>query len=58
MWNWVTSSNPIAMEMISGLNDQQRTQVRQILGERIREHSDGQEPAILEAAVNISIGRK
>jgi ubiquinone/menaquinone biosynthesis C-methylase UbiE len=58
MWNWVTSSNPLAIQMISGLNDHQRNQVCQILDEMIRERSDGQEPAILEADVNIGIGRK
>jgi hypothetical protein len=58
MWNWVTSSNPIATQMISGLNTHQRTQVCQILDEMIRERSGGQEPAILEAAVNIGIGIK
>lgn len=58
MWNWVTSSNPIATAMISGLDDEQRFRVRQILDERIRERSRGQEPAILEIAVNIGIGEK
>jgi ubiquinone/menaquinone biosynthesis C-methylase UbiE len=58
MWNWVTSSNPIATDIISGLNDQQRTQVRQILDEMIRERSGGRDTAILKAAVNIGIGRK
>jgi hypothetical protein len=58
MWNWVTSSNPIAIQMISGLNDHQRTQVCQILDKMIRERSSGQESAILEAAVNIGIGIK
>lgn len=58
VWNWVTSSNPIMMQMISGLNDQQKTQVRQILHEMIQERPNGQEPAVLEAIVNISIGIK
>jgi ubiquinone/menaquinone biosynthesis C-methylase UbiE len=58
MWNWVTSSNPITTDMISGLNNQQRTQVRQILDEMIRERSGGRHMAILKAAVNIGIGRK
>jgi len=58
MWNWVTSSNPIATQMISGLDDEQRNQVVQMLEERIRERSGGQEPAMLESAVNIGIGEK
>lgn len=58
MWNWVTSSNPIATQLISGLDDGQRNQVGRILEERIRERSGGQEPAILEAGVNIGIGEK
>src|SRR3546814_20208078 len=36
MWNWVTSSNPIALEMISSLDDEQRNQVVQLLEKRIR----------------------
>lgn len=58
MWNWVTSSNPIATEMISGLNDQQRTEVRQVLDKIIRERSGDRDIAFLETAVNIGIGRK
>lgn len=58
MWNWVTSSNPIALQMISGLDEEQRNQVGQILEKRIRELSGGQAPAILEVAVNIGIGGK
>lgn len=57
MWNWVTSSNPIAMQMISGLDEEQRYQVVQILEERIRQRSGKQEQAILDVAVNIGIGQ-
>ncbi|MCG2461505.1 methyltransferase domain-containing protein [Flavobacteriaceae bacterium F89] len=58
MWNWVTSSNPIATQMISGLDDKQKNQVVKILEEKMEERSKGQEPAILEVAVNIGIGEK
>ena len=58
MWNWVTSSNPIGKEMISGLNDEQRTQVLKILDERIRERSGDDGAANLNVAVNIAIGVK
>ncbi len=58
MWNWVTSSNPIVTQMISGLDVAQRNQVKQILEVRIRERSAGLQPAILEVAVNIGIGTK
>ena len=58
MWNWVTSSNPIVTQMISGLDVAQRNQVRQILEEGLRERSAGLQPAILEVAVNIGIGTK
>jgi ubiquinone/menaquinone biosynthesis C-methylase UbiE len=58
MWNWVTSSNPIAAEMISNLDKEQRKRLVEILEERIQERSEGQGPAILEAALNIGIGRK
>lgn len=58
MWNWVTNSNPIATEMITGLDDEQKFRVRQILDDRIRERSGGHDTAILEAAVSIGIGEK
>jgi ubiquinone/menaquinone biosynthesis C-methylase UbiE len=58
MWNWVTSSNPIVNQMISGLDDRQKNQVVQILEERIRERTGGQAPGLLEVAVNIGIGEK
>lgn len=58
MWNWVTSGNPIVTQMISPLDDEQRNKVGQILEEILRERSSGQEPAILEVAVNIGIGEK
>ncbi|NND33433.1 MAG: methyltransferase domain-containing protein [Saprospiraceae bacterium] len=58
MWNWVTSSNPITNEMISGLADRQKKRLVQILEDRIKERSRGKEPAILEVGVNIGIGEK
>jgi len=58
MWDWVTNSNPIAREMATGLDDEQRFRVRQILDERIQERSGGHDTAILEAAVHIGIGTK
>ncbi len=58
MWNWVTSSNPIALQMISGLNDDQKNQVIQSLEGVIRKRSDGKDSAVLEVAVNVGIGEK
>lgn len=58
IWKWVTSCNPLANQIISGLDYEQKHLVRQILEEWIRERSDNHKTAILEAAVNIGIGEK
>lgn len=58
MWNWVTSSNPIGKEMVSGLNDEQRSQILKILDERLRERSDDHGAGSLDVAVNIAVGEK
>lgn len=58
MWNWVTSSNPIATEMVSSLDEEQTNQVVQVLDGRLRERSERQGRAILKVAVNIGVGRK
>ena len=58
MWNWVTSSNPIALQMISGLNDDQKNQVVQSLDAHIRNRSNEEGSAVLQVAVNVGIGEK
>ena len=58
MWNWVTSSNPIATKTIAEMDQEQRIRIRQILDERIRDRLDGRGMAVLKAAVHIGIGKK
>ncbi len=58
MWDWVTNSNPIAVEMISDLTDEQKSRVRQSLDEILQKKIDGNGVAVLKAEVNIGIGTK
>jgi ubiquinone/menaquinone biosynthesis C-methylase UbiE len=58
MWNWVTSSNPIVLKMISGIDHTKRIRVCQILDEMIRERFGDGDKATLEAAISIGIGGK
>lgn len=58
MWNWVTNSNPIAVDMVSDLTDKQIADVQQVLDDILQERSGGKEAAVLKADVNIAIGIK
>lgn len=58
MWNWVTSSNPIVIQMISGIDQEKKARIRQILDEMIRERSGEGNEALIQAAVHIGIGKK
>ncbi len=58
MWDWVTNSNPIAMQMISGLTDEQQSGVRQALEDILQKKRDGNGVTVLKAEVNIGIGTK
>jgi ubiquinone/menaquinone biosynthesis C-methylase UbiE len=58
MWDWVTNSNPVAVEMVADLSVDARSRVREALDELLRERSAGEGPAVVEAAVHIAIGRK
>lgn len=58
MWNWVTNSNPIALNMIAKLTAAQKTEVQQTLDDMLHEKSGGNSKAVLMADVNIGIGKK
>lgn len=58
MWDWVTSSNPIAVGMVAGLSEQQKAEVQQVLDGMLRERSEGRRTAIVNCAVHIGIGTK
>lgn len=58
MWNWITNSNPIGAGLVAGLNDDQRAEVRGVLGGMLRERAEGNGAAVLTNPVNIGIGVK
>jgi ubiquinone/menaquinone biosynthesis C-methylase UbiE len=55
-WQVFTSSNPIGAQLVAGLSEQQRAEVKQVLGGMLRERSGGAPGAVLHAAVNIGVG--
>jgi ubiquinone/menaquinone biosynthesis C-methylase UbiE len=58
LWDTVTASNPIAVQLTAGLSAEQRTEVQQVLDGMLREHSGGTPHAALRAAMNVGIGTK
>lgn len=58
MWNWVTNSNPIAVDMVADLSRDQRAAVQGELGRLLRERPGDRAAAVLDNAVHIAIGRK
>jgi len=58
MWDWVTNSNPIPVQMISNLTEEQKVDVQLALDDMLRERASGKAVAVLEAEVNIGIGTK
>lgn len=58
IWDWVTSSNPIAQMLIADLTEEQRAEVRQALDDMLRERSGRSGPAVLTGPVHIGIGTK
>lgn len=57
-WNVVTSGHPIAVQLISGLTNEQRTEVQQVLDGMFRERSGGERKAVIHTEMNIGIGTK
>ena len=58
MWDWVLHGNPIPGMLVADLDEEQRATIRQILDGMLREHSGGEEPAVLTNTVNVGIGTK
>jgi ubiquinone/menaquinone biosynthesis C-methylase UbiE len=57
-WNVVTSSNPIAVQLIGDLTGEQRSEVQQVLAGMLRERSGGGPDAVLHNDINIGTGTK
>jgi ubiquinone/menaquinone biosynthesis C-methylase UbiE len=57
-WDVVTASNPIAVQLTSGLTDQQRAGAQQVLDGMLRERSGGEQGAVLHTEVQIGTGTK
>jgi pimeloyl-ACP methyl ester carboxylesterase/SAM-dependent methyltransferase len=58
LWNFTTSSNPLAAGLNARLADEQRSDVREVLAGMLRERSAGRPFAELHTQINIGIGRK
>lgn len=58
LWHKVTCSNPIGAQLVAGLNDAQRDNVRKVLDGMLRERSGGRPGAHLLAEVNIGTGTR
>lgn len=58
LWNEVTSSNPIGGQLVADLNNQQRTEVLNVLDGVLRERFGGRPDGTLHAAINIGTGTK
>lgn len=57
-WDVVTSGNPIALQLIANLTDEQITAAQQVLDGMLRERSGGEPGAVLHNEMNIGIGTK
>ncbi len=58
LWDMVTASNPIAVQLTGDLADDQRMQVQHVLDGMFRERSGGAPEAVLHNAMNIGTGTK
>jgi ubiquinone/menaquinone biosynthesis C-methylase UbiE len=58
MWDWVLNGNPIAGMLVADLSEEQKADVRTVLGGMLRERSGGNGAAVLTNPVHIGIGTK
>jgi ubiquinone/menaquinone biosynthesis C-methylase UbiE len=58
LWGFLMSSNPIGRVLVADLTEQQRTELREVLGGMLRERSNGNGAAVLNIDVNIGVGTK
>jgi ubiquinone/menaquinone biosynthesis C-methylase UbiE len=58
LWNEILNSNPIGGQLIAGLDEPRRTEVRRVLDGMISERAGDRTEAILHAEVLIGVGTK
>jgi ubiquinone/menaquinone biosynthesis C-methylase UbiE len=58
MWDWLVSSNPIAVMLVHDLTDEQRASVIEALDGQLRERSGGSGPAVLTNPIHIAVGTR
>lgn len=58
MWDVVTSSNPMGVELVADLSDEEQATVRQVLHGMLREGSGGRVGATLHTELNVGTGTK
>jgi hypothetical protein len=59
LWDWTMGSNAIPWMITSGLTDEQRSDVIEVLDAMIRERAGGNgDPAVLTAPLHIGVGTK
>lgn len=56
-WESVTASNPLALQLVAQLTEQQREDALRVLDGMLRERSDGEPGATLHNTMTIGIGR-
>lgn len=56
LWDMVIHSNPIAVQLTAGLDDDRVSEVQQVLDGMLRERSGGTPSAVLHGATNIGTG--
>lgn len=57
-WDWIISSNPIAVQLTADLTAEQTADVRQVLDGMFRERSGGMPGTVLHTGVNVGVGTK
>jgi ubiquinone/menaquinone biosynthesis C-methylase UbiE len=58
LWNVTTSGHPIVATLVSGLTEEQRGAVRQVLDGMLLERSGGRDVAVLNNRMNVGVGTK
>lgn len=56
-WDMVTSSNPIAVQLVRSLSAEQLSEAQRVADGMLRERSGGEPSAVLHAELSIGIGR-
>jgi ubiquinone/menaquinone biosynthesis C-methylase UbiE len=56
LWAWVLNSNPLAKEIVGGLGEEERAEVRRVLDAMLRERSGRDGPARITNPVHLGLG--